>query len=560
MATNITAQAPAPAISLPSRLFGFGSVFGKTLRDSRRAMLAVGGVLGIMLIVVSRAVTTEFGTAEAREEIGELVAAVPPIMAGLAGKAVNVETLGGYVQYKYGGFFPLVTGLWSILALSGTLAIESRRGSMEFLAATPVARRRVAVEKVLAHVVVMALAMLIVFVAIAFAGSAFATLPGDEIGVQAAFGYAAWLGLMALMAGAVAFALAPFVGRGSAVGIAGALMFAGFVLNGYREAIPELEPFADLTWFGWTTNHIPLAGVYDWLSLAVVGGLAIVLLAIGVEAFARRDLGQVSAIPTPSLPRALRGLGGPFGRSFSELIPTAFAWGIGFGIFGLVMASSAGSFIEQLGESNVFSEVIGGLWPGVDIASPGGFLQLVFVEIGLILAGLAAATLVGTWASDETSGRLEMLLATPRDRVRWAVAGGLAVLVGVALFAALTAAGIALGAGTVGGDVATPVAGTFALALYAAALAGIGLAVGGLFGARFAAPTVALVTIATWLLDFLGPNLDLPDAVAQLALSSHMGMPMVGVWDAAGVVACLVLAVGGIALGALAFARRDLRS
>ena len=56
------------------------------------------------------------------------MAAVPPILQGLAGKPVNVETLGGYLQYKYGTFFPLVVGLWSILALSGTLAAEARRG------------------------------------------------------------------------------------------------------------------------------------------------------------------------------------------------------------------------------------------------------------------------------------------------------------------------------------------------------------------------------------------------------------------------------------------------
>ena len=50
-------------------------------------------------------------------------------------RPINVETLGGYIQYKYGTFFPLVVSLWSILALSGTLAAEARRGSLEFVAA-----------------------------------------------------------------------------------------------------------------------------------------------------------------------------------------------------------------------------------------------------------------------------------------------------------------------------------------------------------------------------------------------------------------------------------------
>ena len=85
--------------------------------------------------------------------MGDLIAAVPPILQGLAGKAVNVETLGGYLQYKYGAFFPLIASLWSILALSGTLAAEARRGSLEFVAAAPMTRRRIALQKLFGHIV-----------------------------------------------------------------------------------------------------------------------------------------------------------------------------------------------------------------------------------------------------------------------------------------------------------------------------------------------------------------------------------------------------------------------
>jgi putative exporter of polyketide antibiotics len=101
--------------------------------------------------------------------------------------------------------------------------------------------------------------------------------------------------------------------------------------------------------------------------------------------------------------------------------------------------------------------------------------------------------------------------------------------------------------------------GTLALGLYAAALAGIGLAVGGLVGTAAAAATVAVVVVATYLIDLLAPALDLPDWVHRLALTAHLGQPMVGTWDAVGVVACLVLAGGGLVLGAEGLARRDLR-
>jgi len=552
--------AQVQSVSPLSRVFGLGSVFAKTLRDSRRATLLVGGLVGLLVIAVSAGIMSQFSTPEARDEIGNIVNAVPPILAGLAGKPVNVETLGGYLQYKYGGFLPLVTGLWSIMALAGTLAGESRRGSLDLVAAAPISRRRVAVEKAGGHLLMLAVAMLVIGISTAIAGSAFAALPGDEIPPGAAFSFALWLGLMAVAAGSLAFALAPFVGRGSAAGVAGGVMLGGFLLNGYQEAIPQLAPFANLTWWGWTADHIPLAGQFDTVSLAIVAIVSLALLAIGVEAFARRDLGASTAIPGPRLPRAMLGLRGPVGRAASERFPTGLSWGVGLGLFGLIIAGSGASFIEQIGESPEFERVLGSLFPGIDIGTVGGFLQLVFIEFGLVMAGLAAAGLVGGWASDERSGRLEMLLSAPVARRWWPLSGGVGVLAAIVALVIVTATGIAIGAATAGGDVWTPVLGTAAIGLYAAAMAGVGIAVGGLIGPAFAAPTVVALTLTTWLVDLVGGDLGIPDWIHQLALSTHMGQPMVGVWDATGIVACLVLAAGGLAIGTLAFTRRDLRS
>jgi len=548
------ASSPIPLIR---RIYGFGTVFAKTIRDSRRVMLLVGGLLGLILIVVSRAIVSEFATAESRQEIGDLVRAVPAILQGLAGKPVNVETLGGYISYKYGTFFPLVAGLWSILALSATLAGEAGRGSLEFVAAAPMTRRRIAFQKLSGHIVVVAIVSALIFISLVVSGS-FATLPGDEITVTAAAGYAIWLGLLALAAGSVAFAVAPFLGRGAAMGIAGALMFAGFIVNGYQLAIPELAPFANLTWFGWTTNHIPLAGQYDWPSVAIVGVVAVVLFIVGVEAFVRRDIGVTTPVPTPRLPNALVGLRGPAGRTIGNNLPTALAWGLGLGIFGLLLAGSAGSFVQQLGDSPDFERLLGSIFPGIDMGTVGGFLQLLFLEFGLVLAGLAAATLVTGWASDETSGRLELLLATPLARARWVVSGGLGIFATIGLFTSMAVLGITVGAASAGGDVVTPVLGTLVLGVFATAMAGVGFAVGGLFGSGIAGRAVAIVTIGTWFVDIIGPALNLPDFVQDLALTAHYGLPMVGQWDAAGIVVSLVLAIGGVAIGAWGFARRDL--
>lgn len=414
-----TAEQTLSTPSLWSRLYGFGSVFAKTIRDSRRATIIAAAILAFAFLALGKAIVTQFDTPASRAEIDALVAAVPPILQGLAGKAVNVGTLGGYFQYKYGTFFPLILSLWSILALSGTLASEASRGSMEFVAATGKSRRRIAVEKVGGHVLMLSVACLVAFASIAYAGATYPVLPGDEISVTQAFGYAVWLGLMALAAGALAFALAPFVGRGAAAGLSGFVMMAGYILYGYQQPVPQLAPYANLTWWGWTQNHIPLGGQFDWPSVALVAAVVVVLLGIGVEAFARRDLGSTSTLFTLSLPRPLLGLSGPVARATSANLAPAFWWGVGVGLFGLLFGGAAGPFMEQLNDLPQFVQLLETIFPGIDYASAGGFLQLLFVELGVILAGLAAATFVSGWASDETSGRLEMLLATPLQRLRW---------------------------------------------------------------------------------------------------------------------------------------------
>jgi ABC-2 type transport system permease protein len=559
MASNVQPAATYRPIPIARRIYGFGSVFGKTLRDSRRAILLVGVLVGLLLIGVSLTIVSEFNTVQSRKDLAAVVAAVPPILAGLAGKPVNVETLGGYLQYKYGTFFPIIASLWSILALGGTLAAEARRGSLEFVAAAPISRRRLAIEKVSGHVVAMAIAVACIFVSLVIVGRTASSLPGDEIPVEAAAGYALWFGLVALAAGSVAFALAGFIGRGAAMGVAGAIMFGGFIINGYQAAIPSLAPLANLTWFGWSTDHIPLAGVYNWPSLLLVAAVPIVLFAVGIEAFARRDIGATTTIPSPSLPRALVGLRGPAGRTFGHNLPAALGWGIGLGIFGFLIAGSAGSFADQIAKSPDFVRLLSSIFPGIDFATVGGFLQLLFVEFGLILAGLGAATLVAGWASDETTGRLEFLLATPRERFGWVLSAGLGVVGDIAVVVALTVIGIGLGAALAGGDVGTPAVGSLVLGLFAVAIAGIGFAVGGLFRAGWAGPVAAIVTIVIWFLDIIAPALGLSDVVHQLALTAHYGLPMLGQWDPVGIVASLVLLVGGVLLGAWGFARRDLR-
>ncbi len=388
-------------------------------------------------------------------------------------------------------------------------------------------------------------------------GRLFGTLPGDSIAPEAALGFAIWLGLTALVAGSVAFALAGFVGRASAAGIAGAVMLGGYLANGYQASVPAFEPIARLAWFSWLSGHVPLAGLYDWAAVLSVALLATALFAVGVEAFVRRDVGAVSPVRLPGLPAFTLGLGGPLRRSASERLPIGLAWGVGIGVFGLVCAAASRSFADEIVKAPDIIRLFESIFPGMDLRTPGGFLQLVFSEFGYLLIALAAASLVAGWASDETSGRLELLLATPLSRARWAITSALGALVALVLVAVIAAAGIGLGAAMAGGDATTPAIGALSLAFYGVAFAGVGFAVGGVVRGSIAGPVIAVGAIATLLVDVLAPPLKLPDWMHDLALSAHFGQPMVGTGDAWGLAICLGLAIAGTALGGWGMRRRD---
>ena len=564
MAAEDTRQPLAPRISLVpyrSRLYGFGSVFGKAVRDARLAVVVVAGTIGLIAFALGSFFDTAYATN--RQQLTDLAANLPPVVTGIfwGSNLVNFDTLGGYVSQDAQFLFKLVPGLWSILALSATLTVEARRGSLEFVAAGPSTKRRIAIEKLGAHVLAMVVVMATVAVVVWATGQAFGKQPVDAIPLGAAISYALGLGLIGLAAGSVAFAVAPFVGRSAAAGLAGILLFAGYVVDGYQSSFPAFSGVARLSWFSWTSGHNPLAGIWDWGSLVLVAGVAVVLFAVGIEAFARRDLGLGSRVGGggTGLPDAMPGLRGPFSRSIAERLPAAIAWGAGIGIYGLMIAASSRSFADELAKTPDLLVALQSLLPTYDITTAGGVLQVTFMAFASIFAGLAAATLVAGWAGDETSGRLEMLLTTPLARARWALTSGAGLYLAIGVMTVVLAVAIGVGVAAAGGEVGTPVVGTLALGLYAAALVGIGLAVGGLVSTSVAGLVVGVVAVATFLLDFLVPALDLPDWMRQLALSADLGQPMVGTWEWTGIAASVALAIGGLALGVWGMRRRDVR-
>jgi ABC-2 type transport system permease protein len=132
------------------------------------------------------------------------------------------------------------------------------------------------------------------------------------------------------------------------------------------------------------------------------------------------------------------------------------------------------------------------------------------------------------------------------------------VLVAIVIMTAVMTLGVVVGAASQAGNPVDLVPGMAVLGLYGMALAGIGLAVGGLVRPSLAAPVTIVLGLAFYLLDVIGSILDLPDVVLDLALNRHLGRPILGSYDEVGLVVCAALAIGGVLLCALGMRRRDI--
>ncbi len=566
---SAVANAPPRLDSAPRRRAP-AVVFAKTVRDSRVAVLGIGLLLGLLILATAYAVADQFDTVAERLALAREMELLPPLFQGLIGRAINLETLPGFVSWRLVGFMPLMLGLWSVVALSGTLAGEASRGTLELVLSTPITRRSLAAQKYLGHATGIAAVILVVSI-IAWLGSlSFASLPGDVIEPGSALAEFALVGSIALFAGSIAFAVAPLAGRATAAGVAAAYLFASYVVNGFSGMVPSFDILRNLSIFHWTEGHRPMAGVSDWPALGAVLVGTTVLAVIGMAIFERRDLASTVALGARIRRRLhVPGLGplsagrwslrGPFSRSFAGLLPTAVLFGIAMAMYGGFIAFAADQFAATLTAVPQIQQMIAMIYPEFDFSTVGGILQLAIFAFLVLVVGLAAATLVAAWASEERDGQLEQVLAAPLSRTTWVLRSGLAVLVAALVMGAVVGLGPALGAAVQGDPFVTLLGGGLVLGIYGAALVGVGFVVAGLGWPSLAGPVVAGLTLAFYLFDLIGSILRLSDDVMNLTFNRHLGKPMIGVYDVGGLVFCAVLAVGGLLFAAFLYRRRDLK-
>ena len=207
--------------------------------------------------------------------------------AALFGVSGPLTSPGGWLNGNiYGNFFPLIMLLLTIGYGAASLAGQDEDGTLALVAALPIRRRAILLQKAGA----MALQAILLAVAVTICviigrGFQLAVSPANTIAVSVA------MVLLGLDFGLVTMAVGAITGRrGTALGVGAGLAAASYLLSSLASTISSIRPGRYLSLFYWSAGNDQISrgvSAVDFAVLIVVG-LAVLLAA--VVAFRRADL------------------------------------------------------------------------------------------------------------------------------------------------------------------------------------------------------------------------------------------------------------------------------
>jgi len=424
---------------------------------------------------------------------------------------------------------------------------EEEEGRLELLAAGVVGRRAPLASAVLLGSGAVLVAALL---------SAVALLPTgvDATGAFALGAVLAVAGLVMVGVTAVAVQLTTTT-RGAAAVALGVLGLA-FIVRAAADT--STGAGRDLVWtsfLGWAERVSPFGANRFWLLVPAVV-LAGLLLALADLLLHRRDLGSGLWAARPGPSTAGPRLAGPLGLAWRLQRGALVGWSVAYAVLGLVvggMAASVDDIASSPGVEEMLRRMSGGSGSLVDVFFG---TELRFLAVG---AAAYAVTTVLRLRSEESSGRAEVVLATPVGRSRWLATHTGVALLGSAWLMALagSTAGLVAGRAT---DGATGVGVLLAAALATLPAVTVCLALAlALVGAlpRWSSLAWALLAVFVLLGEF-GALLELPSWALGLSPFDHLGSLPGGAADPPGLAGLVVVAVAVGAFGVAAFRRRDL--
>lgn len=526
---------------------GFGrAVLGHGFRLVRRGaviVLAVAAGMSALVVQQHRSLFADGVDAAAFRALAE-----NPAIRILFGRPVGLEDPGGFTVWRTGTPLAVVIAVWAMLAVIRITRGDEEAGRWDILAA---GRYRLS-RLVGLHLAVVAAGTVLVGVAVTVA---MVTAGADPAGAVLYGAVLALIGMGAAAWGALAGQLAGDRRRAATLAAAGigAGLLARMVADG-------VDTFA---WLHWVTPF-GLLGLTEPFTanrtapLAVLASAAAVFAFLALVAGRRRDLGDGLVVSRASY-RAwtvlLRSV--PRFAARRSLGPVT-AWGIGIGLYFLVVGLLASSVTVFLAENPVFAELAAQAGFG-SLTTVTGYVASLFAVLAIPL-GLYAASRISASGADEEARMLTLLFSAPVTRRRWYLVETSAALVGTVLLA--VAAGLAAwaGAAAVGADVSAGAAVAGAVNVLPVAWLSLGAALAA-FGwwPTVIVPVGAVPAAGGFLLQVLAESLSWPGWVARLSPYAHLNaVPYEGV-DWAGTAGLALVAVLLAGVGLVGFARRDLR-
>ena len=467
-----------------------------------------------------------------------------PAQRALYGQIYN-SSLGAVGIWK-AGMFHLLIAVAVILTMIRHTRADEETGRTELMDSTAVGR-----YASLTAALLLSFGASIATGAIGGLGLLTTDIPANG---SLAFGAAlAGSGLVFTAVAAVAAQLSPSArfARGTAFAVLGAAFTLRAVGDAGSGALSWLSPL------GWSLQVRPYAGDRWWVLLLHLA-TTVVLTLVAYRLLAGRDVGAGLIAE-----RAGRGAAGAGLRNAAALTwrldrGALLLWTAGMCLYGVVMGSVAHGIGDELGDGNTARDIVTRM--GGTSALEQAFIAVAFAMMGMVAAAFAVS-LTLRLHQEEVAQRAEPTLAGAVSRTRWLATHLVAALLGsaVSLLVAGVAAGLIYGvaANDVGGKLAM-VVGTAAVQLPAVwLLSAVTIALFGL-APRFT-PVVWGVLIGFIALYLIGSLAELPQWLVDLEPFTHT--PRVGGGDFTVVPLLWLLALDTalIALGAMAFRRRDVR-
>jgi ABC-2 type transport system permease protein len=220
-------------------------------------------------------------------QMAQLIDNLPKGLVNTIGYS-DIATGSGYAESTFFGLigFALIviaSTAWGSAAIGG----DEENGSLELTLAHGVSRQQVVLERTLGILVRLAwLALLSGVIVLALNSSAQLQLDASNVVATCV----AYLGL-GLVSATAAVAVGALTGRRVYATAAGAgIAVLGYVLNAIGNQSSDLSGLRAWSPYGWAYRNTPLALGADWGGLALLYGLSLVFVVVGVVALRRRDI------------------------------------------------------------------------------------------------------------------------------------------------------------------------------------------------------------------------------------------------------------------------------